>query len=130
MVVFFFARNSFPSQNLKRIGEGSITRSVCEDNQYRQQCDTVRRLHCCIYDRSQITGVLNTDTNRLCGKTEPTFLFLLICLSLLCVHYIYRSNLKSLTTSKHFATVDLKTILRRQFVGKFVIDLSIPLSSA
>jgi len=39
-----FARKSFASQSLKRIGEDSIVHSACKNNQSTYERDTVRRL--------------------------------------------------------------------------------------
>lgn len=60
-LVIFFARHSFPSQSLKRIGEDLSMQSACQDNQRTYERDTVRRLHCCINMTSHITGMLNDD---------------------------------------------------------------------
>lgn len=105
---FFFATNSSSSLSLKRIGEDSVMQIASEDSQTTYESDRA------LLWQSTDHYVITTNSVQ---KIEAYIPFIIYMSTLiLCVFYMYHSNLQSLTPSKYFATVDLQTIFRKQFV--------------
>jgi hypothetical protein len=120
---FFFVRNSFSSQSLKRIGEDSILQSACEDNRAAYKCDIVRGLHYCITVTDHTSLYNNNNKSHVENWSLRSYYYLCVYVDYVCVcvFYKYHSNLKSLTPLKYFAIVVLQTIFWRQFVGIIII---------
>jgi hypothetical protein len=123
LVIFLFARNSFPSQSLKWIAGNLIMQFACKHNQCVYKRDTARRLHCYIRmtDQRSLECWITTTKNSM-WLTKPAVLIFFIVF-VYCVYVLFIIIISNVQPPwKYFVTVALETIFCRKYVRIFIIN--------